>query len=80
MIEVEDTLIQLLLVMAKLKRSLTVSESIALANDLIDGTLTQKKIVLWKKERKIYHNNPLDFGRVGINYWRSFMNRNGHLL
>ena len=48
MIEIEKTFIELLLVMAKLKRSLTVSECIDLANDLISGTTTQNKSIQWK--------------------------------
>ena len=56
------------------------SESIRLANELIDGTLTQKKIIAWKKKYKIFHKNPDDYGKVGISYWLNFMKRKGHLL
>ena len=80
MIEIENTFIDLLLVMAKLKRSLTVSESLRLANELIDGTLTQKKIIAWKKKYKIFHKNPDDYGKVGISYWLNSMKRKCHLL
>ena len=60
--EIKDKLIKLLLVMAKLKRSLAVSECLYLANDfIINGALTQNNIIAWKKKQKRYHKNPLDF-------------------
>ena len=49
---IESKLVQLILCMNKIKRSMTVSEGLMLANDLIRGTDTEQKLVQWKQQQK----------------------------
>ena len=63
--------------MSKIKRALTVSETLCLINDLIHGTVWQTKLIEWKKKHKTYNENEDDLGKVG---WRNFLKRNCHLL
>ena len=51
--EVEPELIQLLLAMTKLKRSLTIRKCISLANDSVDGSLSQKNYCMGKEMQNI---------------------------
>ena len=51
-----------------------------LINDIIDGTDLQKRLINWKIKHRIYSKNDGDIGKVGLNYWRNFMIRNGHKI
>ena len=48
--DVEPHLVDLIIAMARIRRCLTTSESMALANDLISGTKIEKSIIEWKKK------------------------------
>ena len=49
MVSVEPHLIVLICAIAEIRRCLTISEVLALGNDLICGTQTEKNIIEWKK-------------------------------
>ena len=49
--EVEPHLVELICAMAQIRRCLTSTESISLANDLISGTEVEKRIIDWKKKK-----------------------------
>ncbi len=53
--EVEPHLVELICAMARIRRCLTATESIALANDLISGTDLEKRMIEWKKKRMEYN-------------------------
>lgn len=53
MSRIEPKLIQLILCMSNIKRTLTVSKGLMLANDPIAGTKTQEYLIEWKKKKKI---------------------------
>ena len=77
MASVEPHLIDLICAMAEMRRCLTTSEAIALANDLIIGTETEKRIVEWKKERNNFNeNSPV----LGKKWWLLFKKRWSHRL
>ena len=80
LLPVEFEIVQLLLCMSKLKRSLTASDGLRLINELIDGTSIQDRLIQWKIKKKIFFKDPIDLGRVGLSYWNNFLQRNGHLL
>ena len=80
LVKIEQKIIDLLLCMSKIKRSLTVSESLKLINELIDGTKMQQCLIDWKIKHKIYYKSIDDLGRVGHAWWRKFLLRNNHLL
>ena len=44
-------LVELICAMAEIRRCLTASEAVALANDLISGTDTEIQIIEWKRAR-----------------------------
>ena len=48
--EIEPHLVELICAMAHIRRCLTTTESLALANDLISGTPIEEKIIHWKKK------------------------------
>ena len=77
MYEVEPHLVELICAMARIRRCLTTTESIALANDLISGTDLEKKIIEWKKKRMEYiPSSPV----LGKKYWLLFKKRWSHKL
>ena len=80
LLAIEPKIVELVICMSKLKRSLNCSEGLRLINELIDGTLIQQKLIEWKKKRKIQSSSPEDLGKVGRKYWQSFMKRNYHVL
>ena len=55
MASVEPHLIELIRAMAEFRRCLTTSEALALANDLICGTPTERNIIEWKKLQNEYN-------------------------
>ena len=77
---IEQEIVDLLLCMSKLKRSLTASESLRLINDLIDGTHIQRELIEWKRKKKMYHKSQDDEGKVGLSYWNGFLRRNSHQI
>ena len=78
MAPVEPKLVDLVLAMAKIRRCLTVSECLVLANDLIKGTPLETKIIEWKKSINIL----LEPGEavLGRKYWALFKKRWEHKL
>lgn len=54
---IEPQLLQLIICMSRIKRSLTVSEGLHLCNQLIKGTPVQEKLIQFKLERNIYFEN-----------------------
>ena len=48
----ESKIVDLILCMSKLKRSLTCSDGLRLINELIEGTVYQDKLIEWKKIKK----------------------------
>lgn len=75
MASVGPHLVELICAMAEIRRCLTASEAIALANSLILGTETERRIIKWKKARNQYDDNsPVIWGKNGGSYLR----RDGH--
>ena len=69
MASIEPHLIELILSMAEIRRCLSTSEAIALANDLISGIHTESRIIEWKKQRNEYREAlPV----LGSNLWQLF--------
>ena len=79
-IKIEKKIIDLVLCMSKIKRSLTVSETLNLINELIDGTEIQVELIQWKLDHKIYYSENSPLGTVGRKWWINFVKRNGHLI
>ena len=78
--EIESKILQLILCMSNIKRSLTSSEGLMLVNDVINGTVTKDKLIEWKKTHKIYHSPGTDIASLGRSYWSSFLKRHAHQL
>ena len=76
LLEIEDELVDLILCMSKIKRSLSVTEGLHLCNQLISDTDIQKKLIDFKLNRNIFTESPEDLGRVGRHYWKKFLKRN----
>ena len=77
MSEVEPHLVELICAMAHIRRCLTTTESLALANDLISETIIEEKIINWKKKRMEYDpSSPV----LGKKYWMLFKKRWSHKL
>ena len=51
MAPIEPHLVELICTMGQIRRSLTASESLSLANDLIYGTQVEEDVIKWKKRR-----------------------------
>ena len=77
MASVEPHLVELICAMGEIRRCLTASVAVALANDLIHGTETEKQIIQWKKKRNEYNNNSPVLDRK---WWQLFKKRWAHRL
>ena len=72
----DDTIVDLVLMMARIRQCLTPSSGLALVNSMIDGQPIQQDLIEWKK--KFCKSDAT--GTVGKSYWRAFMKRNRHML
>ena len=72
----DDTIVDIVLMMARICQCLTPSSGLALVNSMIDGQPIQQDLIAWKKKYCISDAS----GTVGKSYWRAFMNRNRHRL
>jgi len=74
---VEPRLVDLIIRMSRIRRCLTPSQCLYLANDLIKGTEVEKKVIAYKEKQfgKIYEKADL-----GNRYWQSFKKRWNHRL
>ena len=61
--------------MARMRESLSPTESMSLINDVIKGTQAQIDLVDWKKKHSYGDSDVL-----GVGYWNKFKQRNGHLI
>ena len=77
MASVEPHLVELICSMAEIRRCLTISEALALGNELISGTQTEENIIEWKKSRNEYNK---DLPLLGRKWWKLFKNRWAHWL
>ena len=75
LLRIDNTVVRLILMMARILQCLTPSTGLALVNALIDKQPIQRKLLEWKIK---YSSN--ESGTVGPKYWRSFMQRNKHRL
>ena len=75
LLSIEDTVVDILLQMARIRQSLTPTRGLALVNSLIEDQPIQKNLIEWKE--KISNNGK---GTVGMSYWRKFMKRNEHKI
>ena len=80
LILIEPKIVELVICMSKLKRSLNYSEGLRLINELIDDTPIQQWLIEWKKKQNIHYLSEEDLGKVGPRYWLSFMKCNRHVL
>ena len=71
--DIEPKLVALILCMTNIKRTLTMSQVLELANDLIKNTETQIRLIEWKKQRKVYHNDSSSLGTLGMSFLREFI-------
>ena len=78
--KIEKQIVEIILCMSKIKRSITPFEGLALINDMIKGTDIQRELIDWKLRHNIYFERFEDLGTVGLGYWRVFMQRNGQVL
>jgi hypothetical protein len=79
MLEVEPYLVELIMKLAEMHTPITTSQGQELANSLIEGKSTEKKLLEWKNKNchpfRLNGNNKL-----GKTYWKNFLNRNRHLI
>ena len=73
---IDNTIVSLVLMMARIRQCVTPSTGLALVNSLIDGQPIQDQLIQWKKKYCVSDQS----GTIGKAYWRNFMNRNRHRL
>ena len=76
----EEKFVEAFLCMSHMKKPLNVSSGLNFINDSISGTIMQKWLIDWKLKHNIYYKDKEDLGKVGNNFWRGFMRRNGSRL
>jgi hypothetical protein len=73
MFHVEKFLISMILCQAAMRQPYTVRECLEFANSLIDKSVTQVQLVVWK-QKKVGHNlTEENECRVGLKWWRNFV-------
>ena len=80
LIFIEDKIVELVLCMSNIKRSLSVSEGLSLVNELIVDTKLQDRLIDWKLKNNIFYSCKEELGKVGVGYWHRFLKRNRHRL
>ena len=65
LIEIDDVVVKMILMMARIRQCLTPSTGLALVNSLIDKQPIQDKSIAWKQK---FSSN--ETGTVGTKYWR----------
>jgi hypothetical protein len=72
--DVENDVVDFIIQLGKIGSPVTCSQAIYLINDLIDGTVHQRRLIEWKKKQGI-QQSPENFGRIGTAYWYAFLSR-----
>ena len=75
---IEPDLVDLILCMSKIKRSLAVSKGLHLCNQLINGTDTHQNPNQFQAQQKHLCRTLKELGKVGCHYWVKFLKRNEH--
>jgi hypothetical protein len=79
MIEIEPYLVELIIKLSSMRMPITSSQGLELANSLIAGTSTERKVVEWKKKNcAAFRVNGTN--KLGKGYWQAFLRRNKHLI
>ena len=77
MSRVEPKLVELIIRMSRIRRCLTGSQCFHLVNDLIAGTDIEKEVITFKEKML---KKKSEIASLGMNYWRGFKKRWGHML
>ena len=75
LLELDETVVNVALMMARIRQCLSPSRGLALVNSLIDNQPIQQRLIEWKRK----YSSNCD-GTVGYKYWRGLMKRNKHRL
>ena len=70
LISIEDSVVQIIIQMARIRQSLTPSKGLQLVNDMIHNTPLQTDLIKWKEK----HTSNAT-GTLGRKYWKNFMRR-----
>ena len=73
MAEAEPQLVELIVRMGRIRRCLTPTQCLHLANDLIKGTEIERKIIDFK--RNLFRNRDYEDVDLGLRYWAGFKKR-----
>ena len=79
LVKIESKLVDLVLCMSNIARSLNLSEGLMWANDLINKTKHQKGNIT-EKDKKLCHKDEESFGTVSVSYWQTFLKHHYHIL
>ena len=77
MVDAEPQLVELIIRMGRIRRCLTPTQCLHLANDLIKGTEIEARVINFKK--KLFHRD-YDSAELGLRYWSGFKKRWSHKL
>lgn len=77
MAAIEPKLVELIIRMSRIRRCLTPSQCLLLANDLVEGTKIEKEVIKFKEKR---YKRKFEKASLGQNYWNGFKKRYSHLL
>lgn len=79
LLEIEPSIVQLVLCMSKFRQALTSVQIMDLVNSCIQGTEYQQKLIEYKKTKKIQQDVE-NMGKVGLKYVAGFMKRWEHII
>lgn len=77
--EIDRLVLPIVIGMGRIHQPMSSPEIIELANSLIDGTVHQDCLILWKQKSHGYQSAE-DIGKVGVGYFRGFMKRYGDIV
>jgi hypothetical protein len=76
---IEETLIQFLIILGKIGSPVSKGQGIRLVNELIEGTVHQKRLIEYKKQKNFNPSNE-ELGQIGEKYWYRFLHKYEHRI
>jgi hypothetical protein len=71
---IEEDLVNIFILLGKIGSPVCCGHGLKLINDMISGTIHQKRLVQYKKDCKILQPED-EMGLVGTKYWCNFLSR-----
>jgi hypothetical protein len=72
--EIEETMINVFIMLGKIGSPVSCGHGVKLINDMITNTVHQKRLIQYKRDRGV-KQSEYEMGRIGPRYWYNFLNK-----